>query len=107
MSKPLQGRLPRGTRGSKIRFKLDGNPCYAYEGETIAAVMTAEGKQTFRLSPKDREPRGLYCGMGICFECLVTVDGILNVQACQTLVKEGMTVETGIPPMEGSEGNGR
>ena len=98
-------RLPHGIRGPKVHFELDGQPCIAYEGETIAAVLVAEGRRTFRLSPKERQPRGLYCGMGVCFECLVTVNGILNVRACMTAVEAGMKVETGVPSQEAPKGS--
>ena len=95
MSDDIQCRIPKGTRGPKIQFELDGVPEVAYKGETIAAVLLASGRRTFRVSPKGKEPRGLYCGMGVCFECLVTVNDDLNVRACLTLIEEGMKVETG------------
>jgi sarcosine oxidase subunit alpha len=66
----------------------------AYEGETIAAALLAAGIFTFRLSPKHKEPRGLFCGMGSCYECLVTVDGAHAVRACVTPVSDGMRIET-------------
>ena len=96
MSDKMQGRIDKGTRGHRISFELDGSPCFAYQGETIAAALLSVGKRTFRLSPKQSEPRGIFCGMGVCFECLVTVNGVLNVRACMTPVEEGMNVETGI-----------
>jgi sarcosine oxidase subunit alpha len=96
MSDNMQRRIHKGTRGHKISFKLDGLPCSAYKGETIATALLALGKRTFRLTPKQSEPRGIFCGMGVCFECLVTVNGVLNVRACMTSVEEGMHVETGV-----------
>ena len=94
MSKKAQGRIMKGARGPKFEFELDDERCNAYQGETIATALIGAGKRTFRLSPKEKKPRGLYCGMGVCFECLVTVDGIPNVRACMTPVKPGMKVET-------------
>jgi sarcosine oxidase subunit alpha len=73
---------------------VDGKAIEAFEGETVAAALLASGIHTFRLSRKYQEPRGLYCGMGICYECLVTVNGTHAVQACLTPVAEGMQVET-------------
>ena len=95
-ARTFQGRIPKGTRGSKIQFEIDGDIYFAYQGETIAAALLAVGKRTFRLSPKTKEPRSLYCGMGMCFECLVTVNDISNVRACITPVEGGMKVETGM-----------
>ena len=87
MSEDIQRRIPNGSRGPKIRFELDGEPVIAYEGETIAAALLALGIRTFRLSPKEKEPRGLHCGMGVCFDCIVTVNDQLNVRACMTPVE--------------------
>ena len=86
--------LPEVQRGHPIQIQVDGKPIDAFEGETIAAAMLTAGILTFRLSRKNREPRGFYCGMGVCFECLVTVDGTHAVQACLTPVREGMQIET-------------
>jgi sarcosine oxidase subunit alpha len=77
-----------------IQIQVDGKPIEAYEGETIAAALLASGIRIFHLSRKNKEPRGLFCGMGVCYECLVTVDGTNDVRACLTPVIEGMQVET-------------
>jgi predicted molibdopterin-dependent oxidoreductase YjgC len=81
-------------KGTAIKITANGNVIDANEGDTIAAVLLSAGIRSFRLSPKRKEPRSLYCGMGICFECLVTVDGVHNVRACITPVADGMRVET-------------
>lgn len=73
---------------------IDGEPALAYPGETVAAVLLASGQQTFRHTAEGA-PRGLFCGMGVCFDCLVTVDGQPDVRACMTTVQPGMVVETG------------
>jgi predicted molibdopterin-dependent oxidoreductase YjgC len=86
--------LPEAQRGRRVKLTVDGSLIEAYEGETIAAALLAAGVFTFRLSPKNSEPRGLFCGMGICYECLVTVDGAHAVRACVTPVADGMRVET-------------
>lgn len=86
--------LPAVQRGRPIQIQVDGKPVEAYEGETVAAALLAAGIHTFRLSRKNQEPRGLFCGMGVCYECLVTVDGTHALQACLTTVAEGMQVET-------------
>ncbi len=74
---------------------IDGQAVTAHEGETIAAVLLAEEHRLFRHTSHSNEARSLFCGMGICYDCLVTVDGQGNVRACVTSVEEDMRVETG------------
>ena len=67
-------------------------------GETVAAVLLAAGYRKFRNSDKEGAHRGIFCGMGVCYDCLVTVDGVPNVRACVTQVRNGMRIETGGAP---------
>lgn len=67
----------------------------ARSGQTIAATMIAAGITTIRQTPT-HEPRGLFCGMGVCFECLVTINGNPDQRACMTLVQAGMKVTLAI-----------
>jgi predicted molibdopterin-dependent oxidoreductase YjgC len=84
--------LPPGlSRGAPLTLNLDGAPVSAYEGETVATVLLAEGHIATRTTPAG-DPRGVFCGMGVCFDCLVVVDGIPNTRACMTTVREGMEV---------------
>ncbi|HIC88278.1 MAG TPA: (2Fe-2S)-binding protein [Anaerolineae bacterium] len=85
---------PEAQRGQAVTVIIDGVPVQAYLGETIAAVLLAQGRRAWRRTAKAGQPRGLFCGMGICFDCLVTVDGRPNVRACVTPVTEGMVVQT-------------
>lgn len=85
---PLQG-------SATIQIRVNGIPVQAFSGETIAAALLRTGIRNFRHTRKMHAPRGIYCGMGVCFECLVSVNGEPNIQACQTLVSEGMQIETG------------
>ncbi len=78
-------------RGQPLRIEVDGEPVQAFEGETIATALLASGRLVFRHTP-DGNPRGLYCGMGICFDCVVEVDGESSVRSCITLVRPGMKV---------------
>lgn len=80
-------------RGPSVQLEVDGEPVQAYEGETVAAALLAAGRPIFRHTPKG-QPRGIFCGIGICFDCLVTVDGQPNVRACITPVRQGMIVRT-------------
>ena len=87
-------RLPSGhglERGPAVSLLLDGREVTAYEGETVAAVLLAEGHVATRTTPGG-SPRGVYCGMGVCFDCLVVLDGVPNTRACVTWVRAGMDV---------------
>jgi sarcosine oxidase subunit alpha len=81
-------------RGQPFEIELDGEKIIAYEGETIGAALLAAGRRTLRYSNKLEQPRGLYCGIGLCQECRMTINGIPNTQACQTLATPGCRVET-------------
>ncbi len=80
-----------------VTIFFDGEPHTAYAGEVLAAALLAHGIRALRLTGRD-EARGLYCGIGHCFECQVNVDGRRRVRACLTLVRDGMRVETGQEP---------
>jgi sarcosine oxidase subunit alpha len=86
--------LPEVQKERPVKINVDGNVIEAYEGETIAAALLSAGIRIFRLSQKHKEPRGIFCGMGVCYDCLVTVDGLHAIRACLTPVVEGMQVET-------------
>lgn len=79
-------------RGEAVAFKVDGQQVTGYRGETLAAALLAAGITGLRHSPRDGAPRGAYCFMGVCQECLVRVDGAL-LQACQVAVTDGLVVE--------------
>jgi predicted molibdopterin-dependent oxidoreductase YjgC len=82
-----------------ISFILDGQAIEAYEGDTIASALYALGKRSWRRS-RSGEQRGLLCGIGHCYDCLVTVDGMPDVRACQMLVRQGMVVTTNLNPQQ-------
>ena len=99
----FHARLPDGhglERGAAVSLTLDGRAVTAYEGETVAAVLLAEGHLATRLTTGG-SPRGVFCGMGVCFDCLVVVDGVPNTRACVTWVSEGMAVsrQDGLGPI--------
>lgn len=87
--------LPLVQRGEPITVRVDGRSVVAFAGETIAALLLAEGIRVFRHTAKRSDPRSVYCGIGVCYECLVTVDGVANVRACMTTLTPGMAIETG------------
>lgn len=77
-----------------VTFSFDGRHVTAARGDTLAAALLAAGVHTFRESVVGGEPRAPYCLMGVCFECLVTIDGVQNRQACMVPVRQGMAVNT-------------
>ena len=85
---------PALERGRAINIRVDGRPVVAYEGESIAAALLAAGERIMRWTARAGEPRGYFCGMGVCQDCLVTVDGLPNVRACMTPVRDGLRVDT-------------
>lgn len=86
--------LPEVRRGPRVEVLVDGRNITGHLGETVAAVLLAEGIRAFRRTASG-EPRGIFCGMGICYDCLVTVDGVPNTRACMTPIAAGMVIETG------------
>lgn len=82
------------TAQQTVTISFDGNPVQVEVGQTVAAALLGHGIGTFRTSVVSNQPRGPYYLMGVCFECLVTIDGIQNRQACMTLVREGMSVSS-------------
>jgi predicted molibdopterin-dependent oxidoreductase YjgC len=88
-------RLSRPADRVTITVYVDGEPVRAFAGETVATVLLALGRRTLRHTDQSGAPRGIFCGMGVCFDCLVTVDGQPNVRACMTSVSSGMVIETG------------
>ena len=86
--------LPEVQRGKPVNITVNGTSIEAYQGETVAAALLAAGIRTVRKSQKFDQPRSLYCGMGVCYECLVTINGIHGKRSCVTYVEEGMVIET-------------
>ncbi len=75
-----------------VAIEFQGRPVQARDGETVAAALLAAGETVFRETPVTGSPRGPHCMMGVCFDCLVEIDGEPNQQACMTLVRDGMRV---------------
>lgn len=78
----------------EVALFIDGRPCTARAGDSVAAAMLAAGRVACRTMAMTGAPRGPYCMMGVCFDCLVVIDGRQNQQACQVHVAEGMEIET-------------
>jgi glycine/D-amino acid oxidase-like deaminating enzyme len=82
--------------GAAISIRFDGQDIPALAGETVAASLSAAGIVAFRHTPSGA-PRGLHCGMGACFDCVVTIDGRIGQRACLAKVADGMQVSSAPP----------
>lgn len=89
---PILGSL---NNRQKFSFVFNGQELEAYENETIAAALLANGIRTLRQHEESGSPRGFYCNIGHCMECRLTVNEQANVRACLTTVKPNMAVQSG------------
>lgn len=80
------------TGGAEVEFTFEGRKVVARPGDSIAAALTAAGIRNLRDSVVSGAPRGVFCMMGSCFDCLVEVDGVANRQACMTPAANGLDV---------------
>ncbi len=76
----------------EIEFDFEGRLVTAREGESVAAALLAAGLRGFRATPVSGAPRAPWCMMGVCFDCLLEIDGIGSRQSCMTIVAAGMRV---------------
>lgn len=84
--------LPAGEQRRAVTISVQGRHVHAKEGETLATALLCAQAVPFRRTPVSGEPRAPLCLMGVCFDCLVEVDGVHNVQSCMVEVREGMQV---------------
>lgn len=87
-------RLPGPTKAAPVTLTVDGVHVSARDGDTVASALLAAGHQAIRRAAVTGEPRAPYCQMGVCFECLVEIDGVTDRQACLVPVRNGMVVTT-------------
>jgi sarcosine oxidase subunit alpha len=86
-------RITNIERKRPVKIRVNGKEIAAYHGETLLAALMASGYKFFKKSSIMEEPRGALCGMGVCYECLVTLNGIPGVRACMEEVEENMEIE--------------
>jgi hypothetical protein len=84
---------------------VDGTTISAHSGQTVAAVLHGLGQTSWRTTRRAARPRGIFCGIGICFDCLIVVNGLPDVRACQRLVVDGDVIATqyGVRLPDGAE----
>ena len=88
-----------------ITVYIEDTPVEVEEGTTATAAMALAGQASARVTAKTQTPRGPFCLMGVCFECLMEIDGVPNQQGCLTTVKDGMRIkrQQGAPSFENKE----
>ncbi|MFF5360493.1 (2Fe-2S)-binding protein [Streptomyces scabiei] len=89
---PLE--LVGATPGPAFTVTLDGRAVEALPGQTVGAALWAAGVTSWRTTRGAGRPRGVFCGIGVCFDCLVTVNGRPNQRACLVPVRPGDTIST-------------
>lgn len=94
MTKSRSFRRKDISTGDQIWFRCDGEEIDASSSDTVASALLAAGRSTFLTSPHDGEPRGGFCFVGRCGDCLMVIDGQPGTMACMTAVRSEMVVET-------------
>ena len=77
-----------------VEFTFDGETISAISGQTVGAAILQSGKKALRNTRFDKKPRGMFCGIGICFDCLVKINGVSIQRACLVPVQSQMNVQT-------------
>ena len=77
-----------------IEFTFDGEKIDAITGQSVAAALLAANQRALRKTRFNNNERGVFCGIGVCFDCLVVIDGSTNQRACLIEAKPGMKVQT-------------
>ena len=86
--------LGKAEKKKIVTLLVDGEAINALEGEPIAAALLAADRRVFRYTAKRNEPRGVFCALGRCTDCVMVVDGRPNVRTCVTPARDGMVIET-------------
>jgi predicted molibdopterin-dependent oxidoreductase YjgC len=100
------------TAGDVVRLTIDGREITAHRGQSVGAALVDAGIRSWRTTRRNARPRGLFCGIGICYDCLITVDGAPNQRACLVPAAPGLRLTTDEPPRvqaprDHQEGTGR
>ena len=86
--------LEETEKGKQVTFTFDGKQIIGYEGEPIAVALKSAGVMVHRYTKKEHKPRGIFCAIGRCTDCVMVVDGKPNIRTCVTPLQEGMAVQT-------------
>ena len=88
---PILGQFEKGPR---IQFVFDGQPMEGFEGEPIAIALRSNDVMIHRYTARRNEPRGMFCAIGRCTDCIMVVNGRPNIRTCVEPLKTGMVIET-------------
>ncbi|MFF5205398.1 (2Fe-2S)-binding protein [Streptosporangium sp. NPDC000396] len=99
--------LVRARPEPEFEISVDGTPVPVVPGQTIGAALHGAGIRSWRATRFGGRPRGLFCGIGVCFDCLVTVNGTPSLRACLTEARPGDRVSTGMRDDRAEEGAAR
>lgn len=94
MSQPAFFQSTLETEQPRITIQFNGTPLQVPAGVSVAAALLTSGVTRFRSTPVSQSPRAPWCMMGVCFECLLEIDGQPNKQGCLVKVEAGMDVRT-------------
>lgn len=89
----------RPSEPTPVTITVDGAEVHGLAGQSIAGIILADGCLGFRRTSTHDRPRGVFCGIGVCFDCLVVVNGVDDVRACQRKAREGDVVTTQHHPL--------
>ncbi|MET7911578.1 (2Fe-2S)-binding protein [Streptomyces avermitilis] len=87
-------RLVRARPGAAFAVTFDGREIEALPGQTVAAALWSAGVTAWRTTRGEGRPRGVFCGIGVCFDCLLSVNGVPNQRACLVRVRPGDVIRT-------------
>lgn len=79
--------------GDSLTIEIDGEAIVAFSGESVASVILRQNAAWAKTTPISATYRAPYCMMGVCFDCLLEIDGVKSVQACLTTVRQGMVIK--------------
>ncbi|MBL1066407.1 (2Fe-2S)-binding protein [Streptomyces sp. 7-21] len=85
--------------GPSFEMSFDGAPVPARPGQSVGAVLVAHGITSWRTTRRGGRPRGLFCGIGVCYDCLIMVDGRPGERACVVPARAGMELRSEPPPL--------
>jgi len=95
-------RLVDAGEGTTFDLDVNGSAVKAVPGDTVATALLASGRTVMRKTHRNRASRSVFCGIGVCFDCCLTVNGVSDVRACVTDAAAGMRVEI---PADGGRAN--
>ena len=101
-ARPQLGLGATGPEDRPLTITVDGVPVDGTPGQTLAGMLLAARRRSWRTTSVAAAPRGVFCGIGVCFDCLVTVNGLRDVRACLRRAADGDVVETQHDPLPGA-----